>query len=219
MDENLAERIPLDFSRIPTYDPSKKYGVSVRWYARMLLLLFVEYSFTRAMTKEKVKQFTNAFMSLCSIGLYHYRGIVTPIDILKECMGKNDEELKKFVEDKPQIEQYCRTISELNEAIEERTSSLVSGGLKPFCDLIAKGEVDNQSLFEYLLGETMTIQMEFEFDHDYPSADNAIYNEVFSGLKAVCVAALGFKPEEWFDIVQNLNNRMIDYIGYSERIS
>lgn len=218
LDCNLAERIPFDFSRIPMYSSDKKYEVSVRWYARMLLLLFVEYSFTQEMTKEKARQFSYAIMSLCCIGLNSYKGIVSPFATIIECLGKSDEELKAIIEAHPEITPYIESVAGVRESIDEKISKLIDRGLEPFCDLISGGKLDNQSIFEYLLGETMTIQMEFDADHDYPGADKAVYDEVFSSLKAVCVAALGFKPEEKFDIVQNLNNKTLDNIGYSERL-
>ena len=217
--ENLAERIPLDFSRIPTYDPNKKYEVSSRWYARMLLLLFVEYSFTQEMTKEKARQFSYAIMSLICIGLNSYKGIVSPFATLIECLGKSCEEQKAIIEDHPEIKPYIESFAGVRESIVEKAAKLVEGGLEPFCDLISGGKLDNQSIFEYLLGVAMTIHMDFEFDHDYPGADKAVYNDVFSALKAVCIAVLGFKSEERFDIIQNLNNNTIDDVGYSERLA
>lgn len=220
MQENLAERIPLDFSRIPTYEPNKAYNVSARWFARMLLLMFTEYSFAADMNAEKVLQFTNAFLSLSSIGLNSYNGIVTPIDVVKEGLSKTeaDTDIEDFIKDNPGITEFVAITEKIRDALEEKTHILFKRGLKSFCDRILNGRVDNQSVFEWLLEVAITIQLEFKFDHDYCGADKAVYNDIFSMLKAVCVATLGYKREEKFDIIQNLNDKSIDKIGYEERL-
>ena len=219
LEENLAERIPLDFSRIPTYDPSKKYEVSARWFARMLLLLFTEYSFTSEITKEKSEQFTNAFLSLGSIGLNSYNGIVTPIDSLKECLSKaeTDTDIEDLIKNNHEIKEFLESVVKTCDALEKK-SHIFKCGYKPFCDSILNGLVNNKIIFEWLLAETIIIQFEFKFDHYYCGADKAVYEDIFSMLKAVCVATLGYKQEEKFEIIQNLNDKSIDKIGYKERL-
>ena len=205
--ENIAEREHFDLNRIPQYFPDRQYEVSVRWFARMALMLFTEYSFAKQdMTKEKALAFEKALFTLINIGLANF-GIVTPPDEiwkLRECKKLEEDEDNEVI--KAYSEQVGEKLKDYIARLEDIEKFEVS-------EIMTCLKNDNKLALAFLIKECMLIMGEFGFGKEYPGADVAVYEGVFSELKYLCVELCGFDRNDKFAMIQNENDTSLDDTG------
>ena len=203
LSERPAEFAHFDLSRIPDFDPSARYSVSARWYARMCLMFFNEFHIGEQYSNDRSDAFGKALVSLVGIG-FSSLGVKFPVDFVTEVINHNTD--KCFADDDPHFLEYKETMKGFNEKYGANIRSM--DGQKVF-DREARLANNDDIALAFLVEATLTFLISFQIGHTYPGADLAVYAGTVEALRYDCVSVLGIGRNR-FDLIENMNNMELD---------
>lgn len=205
LDERPVELIPFVLERIPKYDPKKKYTVSAKWFARMCFMFLNWFEVGEEYTEEESRRIGDALASLVCIGLSSL-GLGCPIDFI----GLNTDDPNALKEDDPRLASFKTTMEAFNTRFEEKIREFDTLEIASRKQKLEENDEVTLALIIYRL---VTVMCEYAFGHEYPSADLAVYQDIFHSIKFDCAVVMGIEGNN-YTVIKNINNTWLDEIGF-----